>query len=243
MSVNLNSSLAGSWPPCKRHLRRPSFWKKVANTGLTEQLKKRRRGEFKEIMPGWLGMTLNQSVNNVWHTPTHTHTGIKGASPGGRLRRRINCATGELRIALQSPWKVAFVWVCGRLFTWSVLSDRGLNLSCPAPQPWHYQWAASKVTQTSAWKKQKRHEKYVCVFLCLNLTWLKGGPGVRFAFQFHFHSLSPRADGRKQGRIEEGETLPSNTWTPPHCDVMVFPWRHEAGREGPGGTTMLWILK
>lgn len=37
------------------------------------------------------------------------------------------------------------------------------------------------------------------------------------------------------GVEEEAGTLPGKTWAPPHCDVSVFPWRHEAGVGGAGG--------
>lgn len=79
--------------------------------------------------------------------------------------------------------------------------------------------------------KQKGQQQYVCVFLCLNLTQLKGGPGVRLDFQFHFHPLNTRAEGENQRRIVEAETLPGNTWTPPQwChSVPMATWSGEGG--------------
>lgn len=117
----------------------------------------------------------------------------------------------------------------------SVLSDRGLN---SPPQQCHNQSATGKVTQTTAGQNKSGSNGVCvcifCVFSCLNLTQLKGGPEVRLVFQFHFHPLTPPREGGDGGGEGGGETLPGKTWAPPHCDVSVFPWRHEAGVGGAG---------
>lgn len=81
--------------------------------------------------------------------------------------------------------------------------------------------------------KQKRQQQCVCifgVFSYLNLTQLKCGPEVRLVFRFQFYPLTPQREGGGGG----GEGERGGWGGVPHCDISLFPWRHEAGAGGAG---------